>query len=194
VWINETEQSKLSKLLPKLMRLGRAGSKSDKAYTETIRHIDMITPGIELLRTAEIGLDDATNTELQQDADGQRNIGPIAPTQQSSDNNMEPVVMPTGPTPPPESGLNSGSANCLADLTLTEPTMSRMKGRKSASGAKCAKNSVEPANPYNTYSGGQGIRECQTCHVRGTIAQHALRTQIEAERPRTRTKREVPKL
>jgi hypothetical protein len=148
------------------MRLGRAGIKSDRAYTETIRHIDMITPGIELLRTAEIGLDEATNTELQQDADGRRNIGPIAPTQQSSENNMEPVVMPTSPTPPLESGLNPGSANFLADLTLTEPPVSRMKGRKSVSGAKCAKNSVEPANPYSTYSGGQGIRECQTCHVR----------------------------
>jgi hypothetical protein len=75
--------------------------------------------------------------------------------------------MATGPTPPPESSLNTGSANCLADLTVTELPVSRMKGRKSASGAKCAKNSVEPANPYNTYSGGQGIRECQTCHVRG---------------------------
>ena len=42
----------------------------------------MITPGIELLRTAEIGPigpDEATNTELQQDAEGRRNIGPIAP-------------------------------------------------------------------------------------------------------------------
>jgi hypothetical protein len=131
---NETEQSRLSKLLPKLMRLGRAGSKSDRAYTETIRHIDMITPRIELLRTAEIGLDEATNTELQQDADGRQNIIPIAPTQQSSENNMEPVVMPTGPTPPLESGLNPGSANFLADLTLTELPVSRTKGRKSASG------------------------------------------------------------
>jgi hypothetical protein len=190
---NETEQSRLSKLLPKLMRLGRAGSKSDRVYTETIRHID-ITPGIELLRTAEIGPDEATNTELQQDAEGRRNIGPIAPTQQSSDNNMEPVVMPTGPTPPPESGLNPDSANCLTDLRLTEPPVSRMKGRKSASGAKCAKNSVEPANPYSTYSGGQGIRESKPAMLGGTIAQHALRTQTEAERPRTRTKREVRKL
>jgi hypothetical protein len=150
---NEIEQSRLLKLLPKLMRLGRARSKSDRAYTETIRHIDMITPRIELLRTSEIGPDEATNTELQQNADGRRNIGPIAPTQQSSENNMEPVVMPTGPTTPPESDLNPGSANFLADLTLTELAVSRMKGRKSASGAKGAKNSVEPANPYSTYSG-----------------------------------------
>ena len=99
---NETEQSRLSKLLPKLMRLGRAGSKSDRAYTETIRHIDMITPGIELLRTAEIGPigpDEATNTELQQDAEGRRNIGPIAPTQQSSHNNIEPCLLYTSPSP-----------------------------------------------------------------------------------------------
>ena len=195
---NETEQSRLSKLLPKLMRLGRAGSKSDRAYTETIRHIDMITPGIELLRTAEIGPigpDEATNTELQQDAEGRRNIGPIAPTQQSSDNNIEPVVMPTGPTPPPESGLNPDSANCLTDLRLTEPPVSRTKGRKSASGAKCAKNSVEPANPYSTYSGGQGIRECQTCHVRGhystTCPQNPNRSRATENKDKKRSAKTV---
>ena len=195
---NETEQSRLSKLLPKLMRLGRAGSKSDRAYTETIRHIDMITPGIELLRTAEIGPigpDEATNTELHQDAEGRRNIGPIAPTQQSSDNNIEPVVMPTGPTPPPESGLNPDSANCLTDLRLTEPPVSRTKGRKSASGAKCAKNSVEPANPYSTYSGGQGIRECQTCHVRGhystTCPQNPNRSRAAENKDKKRSAKTV---
>jgi hypothetical protein len=24
-----------------------------------------------------------------------------------------------------------------------------------------------PDNPYSTYSGGKGVKECQTCHVRG---------------------------
>ena len=42
------EQCRMSKLLPKLMRLGRAGSKSDRAYEETNRQLDKITPGIEL--------------------------------------------------------------------------------------------------------------------------------------------------
>jgi hypothetical protein len=44
----------MSKLLPKLMRLGRAGSKSDRAYAETVRHIDMITYGIELLQKQRV--------------------------------------------------------------------------------------------------------------------------------------------
>ena len=42
------EQCRMSKLLPKLMRLGRAGSKSDRAYEETDRLLDKITSGIEL--------------------------------------------------------------------------------------------------------------------------------------------------
>jgi hypothetical protein len=51
----DTEQLRLSKMLPKLMRLGRAGSKSDRAYAKAVKHIEMITPGIELLQTAEGG-------------------------------------------------------------------------------------------------------------------------------------------
>ena len=42
------EQCRMSKLLPKLMRLGRAGSKSDHAFEEANRQLDKITPGIEL--------------------------------------------------------------------------------------------------------------------------------------------------
>ena len=42
------EQCRMSKLLPKLMRLGRVGSKSDRTYEETNRQLDKITPGIEL--------------------------------------------------------------------------------------------------------------------------------------------------
>ena len=103
--------------------------------------------------------------------------------------------MPTGPTPPPESGLNPDSANCLTDLRLTEPPVSRTKGRKSASGAKCAKNSVEPANPYSTYSGGQGIRECQTCHVRGhystTCPQNPNRSRAAENKDKKRSAKTV---
>ena len=50
----DTEQSWMSKLLPKLMRLGRAGSKTDRAYAETVRHLDRITHGIELLQAIEL--------------------------------------------------------------------------------------------------------------------------------------------
>ncbi|CAL4905934.1 unnamed protein product [Urochloa decumbens] len=42
------EQSRLSKLLPKLMKLGRAGSRSDRACEETNRLLDKITPGVEM--------------------------------------------------------------------------------------------------------------------------------------------------
>ena len=42
------EQCRMSKLLPKLMRLGRVGSKLDHAFEEANRQLDKITPGIEL--------------------------------------------------------------------------------------------------------------------------------------------------
>ena len=74
--------------------------------------------------------------------------------------------MPSDPTPP-ESNLNPSSTNFLTGVTLTEPPVSRTKGRKSSSGAICAENSRMPNNPYSTYSGSQGKRECQIYHVRG---------------------------
>ena len=40
--------SRMSKVLPKLMRLGRAGNKSDHAFEEANRQLDKITPGVEL--------------------------------------------------------------------------------------------------------------------------------------------------
>jgi hypothetical protein len=49
------------KLLPKLMRLGRVGSKSDRAYEETNRQLDKITPSIELFpRSADDESSDPT--------------------------------------------------------------------------------------------------------------------------------------
>ncbi|RLN05473.1 uncharacterized protein C2845_PM13G08790 [Panicum miliaceum] len=42
------EQTRMLKLLPKLMRLGRAESRSDRAFEETDRQLDKITPGIEM--------------------------------------------------------------------------------------------------------------------------------------------------
>ena len=44
------EQCRMSKLLPKLVRLGRAGSESDHAIEEANRQLDKITPGIELFQ------------------------------------------------------------------------------------------------------------------------------------------------
>jgi hypothetical protein len=57
--------------------------------------------------------------------------------------------------------------NYLGGVIVTEPIMSSTKGRKPVSVAKSSKNSMIPDNPYNTYSGGKGVKECQTCHVRG---------------------------
>ena len=73
----DTEQSRLSKVLPKLMRLGRAGSKSDRAYTEGVRHIDMITPEIELLRIAETQSNEGANNELQESAAAGQSVGAV---------------------------------------------------------------------------------------------------------------------
>ncbi|XP_066320520.1 protein FAR1-RELATED SEQUENCE 5-like [Miscanthus floridulus] len=42
------EQTRMSSLLPKLMKLGRAGSRSDRASQETNRQLDKIIPGIEM--------------------------------------------------------------------------------------------------------------------------------------------------
>jgi hypothetical protein len=40
----------MSSLLPKLMKLRRAGSRSDRACEETNRQLDRIIPGIEMFR------------------------------------------------------------------------------------------------------------------------------------------------
>ena len=148
------------------MRLGRAGSKSNHAYTKDVRHIDMITPGIELLRTAELQSNEGANNELQESAAAGQSVGAVQPTQGSAENSRELVVMPSDPTPP-ESNLNPSSTNFLTGVTLTETPVSRTKGRKSSSGAICAENNRMPDNPYITYSGSQGKRECQIFHVRG---------------------------
>jgi hypothetical protein len=68
----------MSKLLPKLMRLGRARSKSDRAYAETVRHIEMITPGIELLQIAEGGSGERASDELHEDVGTRMNIVLVA--------------------------------------------------------------------------------------------------------------------
>jgi hypothetical protein len=146
------------------MRLGRAGSKSDRAYAKAVKHIEMITPGIELLQTAEGGFGERSSDELCEDAGTRMEIVLVETSRESADHNIEPVVNPSDPTPP-ETSLDPCSANFLTSVALTEPPVSSTKGRKSFSEAKSAKKG--PANPYITYNGGQGKRKCQTCHVRG---------------------------
>ncbi|XP_066320195.1 protein FAR1-RELATED SEQUENCE 5-like [Miscanthus floridulus] len=50
------EHTRMSSLLPKLMKLGRAGSRSDRACQETNKQLDKIIPGIEMFpRSMENG-------------------------------------------------------------------------------------------------------------------------------------------
>ncbi|RLM73109.1 uncharacterized protein C2845_PM15G06930 [Panicum miliaceum] len=49
------EQTWMSKLLPKLMRLGRVGSRSDRAFEEIDMQLDKITPGIEIFPSSADG-------------------------------------------------------------------------------------------------------------------------------------------
>jgi hypothetical protein len=56
------EQNQISKLLPKLMRLGRAGSRSDRACEETNRQLDKFTPGIEMFSKSADDASSATGS------------------------------------------------------------------------------------------------------------------------------------
>jgi hypothetical protein len=169
VWVAthaDTEQTRMSKLLPKLMCLGRAGSKSDRAYTETARQIDMITPGIELLQIAESAASEMESGDLHENADKEMGIVRVRPTDESGDTTVETAVNPSNPTTP-KRNHGPASATTLGGVIVTEPPVSSTKGRKSVSAAKSSKHSMIPDNPYITYSGGKGVKECQTCHVRG---------------------------
>ncbi|XP_039816252.1 protein FAR1-RELATED SEQUENCE 5 isoform X8 [Panicum virgatum] len=96
------EQCRTSKLLPKLMRLGKVGSKSDRAYEETNRQLDKITPGIELF---PISADDESS-------DPAPSSNGSAVTSGGADTN----------SPPSSALLHAG-------VLLIEPPVSRTKGR-----------------------------------------------------------------
>jgi hypothetical protein len=162
----DTEQTRMSKLLPKLMRLCRAGSKSDRAYAETVRHIDMITPGIELLQTAETAACEMESGDLHENGDNEMGLVCVRPTDESGDATVETAINPINPATPKINHV-PGSATTLGGVIVTEPPVSSTKGRKPVSAAKSSKNIMIPDNPYSTYSGGKGVKECQTCHVRG---------------------------
>jgi hypothetical protein len=103
----------MSKLLPKLMRLGRAGSKSDRAYAETIRHIDMITPGIQLLQTAESAAGEMESGDLHENGDNEMGIVCVRPTDESGDATVETAMNPSNP-PTPKTNHVPGSATTWA--------------------------------------------------------------------------------
>jgi hypothetical protein len=79
---------------------------------------------------------------------------------------VETAVKPSNPATE-KTNHGPGSATTLGGVIVTEPPVSSTKGRKSVSAAKSSKNSMIPDNPYNTYNGGKGVKECQTYHVRG---------------------------
>ena len=136
------EQCMMSKLLPKLMRLGRVGSKSDRAYEVTNRQLDKITPGIELFSRSA----DDESSDPAPSANGS------AVTSGGADT---------------DSPLSSALLH--AGVLLIEPLVSRTKGLGSG---KQKKNDVEaPLNgtPLSTYTrANYGDRECNSCGVRGT--------------------------
>jgi hypothetical protein len=158
------------------MRLGRAGSKSDRAYAETIRHLEMITPGIELLRTAEGGSGERASDELHEDAGTRMDIVLVTTSRESANNNIEPVVNPSDPTPP-KTSLDPCSANFLTSVALTELPVSSTKGRKSFSEAKSAKKGLLIRTTYTMEV--RAKESARLAMLGGTIAQHALRTPTE---------------
>ena len=152
----DTKQSRMSKLLPKLMRLGRVGSKTDRAYAETVRHLDRITPGIELLQAIEVDSSmhptnstGAESGELQA-VDTIQNVDAAASTLDCSA-----AVVETNENQA-EINLDPTSANFLASISLAEPPVSHTKGRKSGKESQCAEKIKGTNNPYSTYTRSYG--------------------------------------
>jgi hypothetical protein len=126
----------------------------------------MITPGIELLQTAESVAGEMESDDLHENGENEMGIVCVRPTDESSDATVETAMNPSNPVTPKTNHV-PGSATTLDGVIVTEPPVSSTKGRKPVSAAKSTKNSMIPDNLYNTYSGGKGVKKCQTCHVRG---------------------------
>lgn len=140
------EQTRLSKLLPKLMKLGRAGSRSDRAFDETDRQLDVIIPGIEMFHRSNRVEQTQPTSET--------------PGGQSSDS-AEQTTANTNDSPQ--------SSVLTQEMLLLEPHVSRTKGRDSAKERKNCAPSESNGNPLSTYSKqNYGNRQCSICGVRGT--------------------------
>ena len=157
------EQARMLKLMPKLMQVGRAGSRSDRACEETDRQLDRILPGIEMFRSTE---DTAPST------------GPSTTNPADEDNAADgsPASGPSGTGSAitqadgsPGSG-NTSSVLLHNDVLLVEPPVTRTKGRSPHT--KKRKNEVENqqgGNPLSTYTKeNYGNRMCSSCGVAGT--------------------------
>lgn len=139
------EQTRLSKLIPMLMKLGRAGSVSDRAYNETVRLLQTITPGVEMFRRSSA----VESKQAHASPAGE------ASTTWASGNSPE-------PSDPLSDVVHDG-------MTLIEPTVCRTKGRKPSSQKKNVVEHQHGGNPLSTYNKeNYGNRMCHFCNVVGT--------------------------
>ncbi|CAL5049424.1 unnamed protein product [Urochloa decumbens] len=161
------EQTRLSKLLPKLMKLGRAGSRSDRAYDETCRLVDQITPGIEMFpreRDDDSAAADPSASTVM--ASEPSELGPCKQKQPAAENTADVTNSDSPPSSDPTSTL------LHEGIVLHEPPLSRTKGRKRATTGQKTKDVAAPqqeGNPCSTYDKeNYGNRQCRICLVRGT--------------------------
>jgi hypothetical protein len=143
------EQTRMSSLLPKLMKLGRAGSRSDRGCQETNRQLDKIIPGIEMFqRSMENGSPGSGPSAAE-------SVATIAhPANDDTAANGSPGSVPSATTQPDNgsTGLQPSSALLQNGLFLLEPPVACTKGR-----GKKRKNEVETprdGNPFSTYDKG----------------------------------------
>ncbi|KAF8652526.1 hypothetical protein HU200_062725 [Digitaria exilis] len=140
------EQKRLSKLLPKLMKLGRARSRSDRAFDETDRQLDVIIPGIDMFHRSNRVEQTQPTSETPC---GQRSDSIEQTTANTNDSPQYSVL--------------------TQEMLLLEPHVSRRKGRDSAKERKNCAPSKSNGNPLSTYSKqNYGNRQCSICGVRGT--------------------------
>jgi len=183
----------MSKLLPTLMRLGRVGSKTDRAYAETVRHLDRITPRIELLQATEVNssMHPTNSTGLEsgelQAVDTIQNVDAAALTL-----NCSAAVVETNENQA-EINLDPTSANFLAGISLAEPPVSCTKGRKSSKESQCAKKIKGTNNPYSTYMRSYGKKVCHTCNVTGHYNTTCPLNPNRSRAAENRKKRGLPK-
>ena len=150
----------MSKLLPKLMRLGRAGSKTDRAYTETVRHLDRITLGIELLQATEVDSSMHPTNSTGAESGELQAVGTIQNVAAASTLDCSAAVVETNENQA-EINLDPTSTNFLAGISLAEPPVSHTKGRKSGQESQCAEKIKGTNNPYSTYMRSYG-KKCAT--------------------------------
>lgn len=158
------EQTRMSSLLPKLMKLGRAGSRSDRACQETNRQLDKIIPGIEMFQRS---------VEHESQGSGPSATEPRTaaahPANDDTTASGSPGSLPSSAEQAANASAGSQQSSALLNdgMLLIEPPVARTKGR-----GKKRKSEVEPprdGNPLSTYDKqNYGNKECSGCGVRGS--------------------------